>query len=686
MPDYTAENIRNIALAGHAGSGKTSLTEALLAKAGVIGQAGSVENGDTVSDFTDEEKHHGHSLFATPVHCDYQKAHINIIDTPGYPDFIGHAISVIPAVETMGIVIDAAAGIESVTRRMMERAERRKLCRMIIVNKIDAENIDLPGLVAQIQETFGSECLPINLPTGGGTGVVDCFFNHEDGESDLGSVAEAHTAIVDQVVEVDEELALAYLDGEEVTKEQLHDAFEAALRQGHVIPICFTSARRHEDHSATTGIAELLDLIVKLAPSPLEGNPRPFLRGDDEEEFHATAKADDHVLAHVFQVNIDPFVGKLSLFRVHQGTVAASSQLYVGDARKPIKVGHIFKLQGKDHIEVKEAIPGDIIAIAKVEDIHRNSVLHDVQDTEHIHLREIRYPEPMQGLAITAKKRGDEQKIGDALNKLAEQDATFRVTRDATTQETVIHGMGDLHMRVILEMLKDRYHVEVDTKPPKIAYRETITKNAEGHHRHKKQTGGAGQFGEVYLRVEPLERGAGFEFSNDTFGGSIPSQFIPAVEKGVRQVLEQGAIAGYPFQDVKVSVYDGKYHPVDSKEVAFVAAGKRAFLDAINKAKPVLLEPCVEVEVTVPSNFMGDITSDLSGKRGRIQGTDMVGSETAIVKAIVPLSEVSNYQSQLKSVTGGQGSYTMEFSHYDAVPGNVQQQIMAEYKPTEEED
>ncbi len=688
MPTYTTADIRNIALVGHANAGKTSLVEAMLFKAGAIHHVGLVEKGTTVSDYTDEEKHHGHSLMLSVMHADYQGKRLNIIDTPGYPDFVGHAISGLPAVETVLVVINAAAGIEPNARRMMEQAKQRRLCRMIVVNRIDADNIDLPALLSQIQETFGKECLPINLPTGNGTGVVDVF-NKAQGQADFGDVESAHTAIVDQVVEVDEALMAKYLEQGEVSPEQLHDPFEKALREGHLVPVCFTCARRSDNPEESVGVAELLDVIANLAPSPLEGNPRPFIMGEvanNGHEIHAVPDPDKPVLAHVFNINIDPFVGKLGIFRIHQGTVTRDSQLFIGDGRKPFKVGHLLSLQGKEHREIDSGVPGDICAVAKVEGIHFDTVLHTSHDLDHVHLKPLAFPEPMFGLAITAKSRGDEQKIADALAKLDEEDPTFKITRDPTTHETVIHGLGELHLRIILEKLRNRYKVDVETRPPKIAYRETIMSKAEGHHRHKKQTGGAGQFGEVFLRVEPLERNAGFEFVNDVFGGAIPSQFIPAVEKGVRQVLNSGAIAGYPLQDVRVSVYDGKHHPVDSKEVAFVTAGKRAFIDAITKANPVILEPIVNLEVTVPASKLGDVTGDLSGKRGRILGTDMLPGDMAVIKAQVPLAEVTNYQNQLKSVTGGQGSYTMEFSHYDPAPSNVQQQIAAQYKPGEEED
>ena len=686
MPSYTTSDIRNVAIVGHASSGKTTLVEALMHQAGVIGHMGEVEQGTTLSDFSDEEKAHGHSLFNSILHCDHAGVHLNLIDTPGAPDFLGQPITAFPAVETAVLVIDAAAGIESVTRRLFQRITERKLCCMIVINKIDAVGADLPALIAQIQETFGKGCLPINLPASGGQQIVDCFFN-PDGDSDFSSVSDAHTALVDQVVEVDEELMAKYLEQGEIQAEQLHAPFETALRQGHLVPVCFTAAHPHHDPGNPVGVKELLDVFEQLAPNPTEGNPRPFIKGEDDtgEEFHAEPNPDTHALAHVFNVRIDPFVGKLCAFRIHQGKINKDSQLYIGDpkegeSKRPFKVGHLFKMQGKEHVEINDAIPGDIAAVAKVDEIHRDAVLHDHHDEDRIHLRPLTLPAPMQGLAITPKKRGDEQKIGDALARIQEEDPTFTVTHDQTTKETVIYGLGELHLRIILERLANRYHVEVDTKPPEIAYRETITQKAEGHHRHKKQTGGAGQFGEVYLRIEPMDRDAGFEFSNDIFGGAIPNQFIPAVEKGVREAMEEGAIAGYPMQDVKVSVYDGKHHPVDSKEVAFVTAGKRAFLEAVQNASPVLLEPMVSMDVTVPSDYMGDVTGDLSGKRGRIQGTDVLAGGQALIHAIAPLSEVANFQSQLKSMTGGQGSFTMEFSHYDPMPAHMQEQIVSRTK------
>jgi elongation factor G len=453
------------------------------------------------------------------------------------------------------------------------------------------------------------------------------------------------------------------------------------MDEGHLVPILFADAKNE------VGVKELLDAIAKHFPSPEEGNLRPFVSGAgaDERPFKYWNDASKPLLAHVFKVTTDPFVGKLAVFRVHQGKCSGQSQVFIGHSKKSVKLGHVFHLQGKEHKEADQVIAGDIGAVAKIEEIRLNDVLHDDHALDNVHLKPHPFPTPMYGLAVTPKARGDEQKISTFLSKLTEEDPTFKWHTDRQTHEVVINGLGELHLRLVLERFKNR-GLQVETKPPKIAYRETILQNAEGHHRHKKQTGGAGQFGEVFLRVEPLERGKGFEFADEIFGGAIPGQFVPAIEKGVRELLEQGAIAGYPIQDVKVTVYDGKHHPVDSKEVAFKTAGKYAFRDAMMKAKPVLLEPIVNMEVTVPEDKVGTITGDLSGKRGRIQGQDFVGGGMAVVKAQAPLAEVMQYQSQLKSVTGGQGSFAMELSHYEPVPPQVQQQIAAQYKPKAEEE
>ena len=683
MASYSTENIRNIALVGHSGSGKTTLIESMLYRSGAISSAGSVEKGNTVSDFDAQEKAYKHSLNSTIVSMDYHGGHINLIDTPGYPDFMGRALAVLPAVETCAVVINAQTGIEMITRRMMDIAKDRGLDRLIIVNKIDAEQVDLEKLMIQIKETFGSECLPINLPAENNQKVVDCFFSPSGDETDFSSVSEAHTQIVDQVVELDEVLMEIYLEqGQEISPEQLHDPFEQSLREGHLVPVCFVSAK------TGAGLDELLEIFTRLMPNPNEGNPPQFLKGEgnDSVPIEVIPDAGKHVLAHVFKINVDPFVGKLAIFRIHQGTINKDSQLFIGDGRKPFKVGHLFKLQGKEHTEVVSGMPGDICAVNKVDDVHFDAVLHDSHDEDHIHLRSLNFPPPMYGLAIEVKSRGDEQKISDALHKIIEEDPSLIIEHHANMNETVMRGIGELHLRVILDKLKDQYHIDVKTRPPRIAYRETITSKAEGHHRHKKQTGGAGQFGEVSLKVQPLPRGGGFEFVDKIAGGVIPRQFMPAVEKGIQKVLDEGVISGYPLQDIQVTIVDGKHHSVDSKEVAFVAAGKKAFIDAILKSKPVVLEPVVNITITAPSNAMGDITADLSGKRGRISHTEaMVGGFT-LISGTVPLSELDNYQSRLKSLTGGTGSFSVEFSHYHQVQSKIQKELVAAYRPKQDED
>ena len=680
---YNTDGIRNIALAGQASAGKTTLFEALLHAGGAIQTAGSIERGSTVSDHDPMEKERQHSMAASIASIDHGEVHVNLIDTPGFPDFRGPTLSALAAVETCAIVVDAVAGITHTTRRLMERAGQRDLCRLLVINKIDHEGVDLENIVEALRDEFGKECLPINLPAGGATAVVDCFFR-PNGNADFSSVAEAHQQIIDQVVEINEAVMGHYLDDGEsgLSGEELHDAFEQCLREGHLVPICFVSAR------TGVGVKELLDMTIKLLPNPDEGNPPPFVKGSGANAQPIRAEADPrkHVIADVFKIVNDPFVGKLGVFRVYQGTVRKDTQLFIDDGKKPFKVGHLFRLKGKDHVEIEQAIPGDIAAVAKIEDIHFDAVLHDSHDEDQIHLKPLDFPQPMFGLAVEPAHKGQEQKLATALTRLGEEDPCFRVEHSKELNETIIRGLSDLHLKLMLERMKERYGVEVTTRPPRIAYRETIGAKAEGHHRHKKQTGGAGQFGEVYLRIEPLPRGGGFEFTDEIKGGTIPGQFIPAIEKGVRQVLEHGAIAGYQLQDVRVTVYDGKYHPVDSKEVAFVSAGKKAFLDAIAKARPQVLEPIVNLDVTVPDSHMGDVTGGLASKRARINGTDSLRGGEIVIKAQVPLAEVADYQTELKAMTGGQGRYAIEFSHYEPVPAQVQKQLTESYKPRGEED
>jgi elongation factor G len=676
----STERIRSLSLAGHAGAGKTTLFEAMLHAGGALNSMGSVEKGSTVSDNDPMERARGHSIDASIASIERNGFRIHLVDTPGYADFRGPALAALAATDTVAIVVNAANGIEHGTRSMMAHAKERGLARLLIVNRIDAEGVNLSALVDDLRTEFGNECLPVNLPASHGHAVRDAFFQ-KGGDSDFSSPGEAHQQLIDQVVEIDDGVMEHYLDkGEDaLTAAELHDALEHCLRDGHLVPIVFTSARDG------VGVSELLELIERILPCPNETNPPPF-HDDKGIRFDVAADAGKHVVADVFKIVNDPFVGKLGVFRVWQGTVRKDSQLLVDDGRKPFKVAHLFRLKGKDHVEVDEALPGDIVAVAKVDDIHFDAVLHDAADESRIHLQPCPFPSPMFGLAVEPAHKGQEQKLAQALARLAEEDPCFVVEHHAEVNQTVIRGLSDLHLKLMLERMKSRYDVDVITHPPRIAYRETIGGKAEGHHRHKKQTGGAGQFGEVFLRVEPLERGAGFVFSDDTKGGVIPNQFMPAIEKGIRQAMDAGAVAGYPMQDVRVSVYDGKHHPVDSKEVAFISAGRKAFLDAVSRARPVVLEPVVDLEVSIPGPSVGDVTGGLASRRAQIMGTDSLRGGETLIKARVPLAELADFPTQLKAMTGGQGRYAMDFSHYDTVPPGVQKKLVEAWKPKAEED
>jgi len=669
-------DIRNVVLLGHGGSGKTSLAEAMLHKTGATSRLGSVDDKTSTCDFYEEEKEHHHSILSAIVHVEHAGKLINIIDTPGYPDFTGPAITSIPAAETAILVIGATAGIETNTRKMFQLAREANKPVVIVINKMAAENVEVGELIGTIQETFGSQCRCANLPGADKNSVIDCLVN-AGGDSPVADVAQAHTDLIESVIEADDALMERYLGGEEIGADQVASVFVKALSAGTVMPIVFTEARNE------VGITELLDVIAKYTPSPIEAAPAKLVAGETTTEVKADSNGP--LAGLVFRVGFDPRSNmKYSTIRIFSGTLKSDTNMMYNDEKKGLRPGHILKSQGGEHAEVPAGVAGDLVTLAKIEELRVGDLIHDGR----IHGRFVMppVPQPMFSLALEPASRGDEQKIGGALERLSEEDLCFKTTRDPQTKELVAQGLGELHLRIVLEKMEKRFKLAVHTKEPKIPYRETITGKAEGHYRHKKQTGGAGQFGEVYLRVEPAERNSDppMQFSWDIFGGSIPGQYEPAIIKGINDVMQTGVVAGYPLQDVKVSVYDGKYHPVDSKEVAFRAAGKGAFIDAVSKAKPALLEPIVNMEVTIPAENVGDITGDLSSKRGRVVGQEMLPGNFIVIKAQVPLSEVTQYTSQLKSVTGGRGSYAMTLSHYEPVPPNVQQQIVAAHKKAQE--
>ncbi len=677
------ESIRSIALVGHGGAGKTSLAEALLARTGAIAAAGSVDKRNTVCDFDPQEKTAGHSLNSALASCDWRGVRLQFIDTPGYPDFAGPAIAALAAVDTALVVINAQTGIELATERMMKWSAARGLCRMIVINKIDADNVDLSALVGDIRARFGKECMLLDLPAHQRHDVVEVL-GHDSGDADFESIAAAHRALIDQIVEEDETLLARYLDdGKDPSVGELHAPFERALAAGHLVPVMFVSAK------TGAGIDELLQLLATLAPDPTEGNPPPFYRGEPggpAEAFRAVPDPDLHVLAHVFKLVADPYMGKVGVFRVHQGTVKRDMQLFVGSGRRAFRVTHLYRLQGKDYVEVDSLVAGELGAVAKVEEIEFDAVLHDSHDEDHIHLKPLEFPLPMQGLAVETRRRGDEQRLFEVLHKLELEDPCFVVERHPGGNETVIRGLGEMHLRAKLERMASQYKLELATSPPSIPYRETITRSAEAVYRHKKQSGGAGQFGEVALRIEPLPRGAGFEFVDAVKGGTIPGVFIPAVEKGVRQALDAGVISGQPVVDLRVTVHDGKHHPVDSKEVAFVSAGRRATVKAIREAAAIVLEPIVSIEVTALDSAIGDLTGDLRARRGHVTGTGTRGAGMTVINGEIPLAELADYQSRLKSLTGGHGSYDVEFARYAPLPAGLQQKLVAQHKAHDDED
>jgi elongation factor G len=698
MAKYKVEDIRNIAICGHGSAGKTTLVDTLLHKTGTLNRQGSVDDGTSVCDFDEEEKHHKYTIEATVTHFEHAGKRFNVIDTPGYPDFLGQTISALYGVDTAAIVINAAAGIEVNTRRVFAEAKNVGIGRMIVINKLDSENIDFPALVESIQEVFGAECVLLNVPIGLGgklSAVASTLTPPADTSGAVIDPADINQSLIESIVMADEEMMEAYLEGNMPTSEQLSKLLVQAVAEGSLVPILCVSGK------TGTGLAELLDAMAMCALPPTA--VRRTARNAAGEDVDVKADPAGPLVAQVFKTRIDPFVQKLSFIRVFSGTLKKDSNVPATGARKGLKIAQLLELQAGETAPVDDAIAGSIVAVVKMEDLHTGMTLGDLA------MPALKFPTPMVGLAVTPKSRNDQTKLSGALQKLVEEDRTFRRDLDMQTKETVITGMSELHLQILQERLKRRDKVEVDTKPPKIPYRETIQANAEGSYRHKKQSGGSGQFAEVHIRMFPLPSGTNIEeyatkehfpsmktphydeennflWIDSIVGGTIPSNFMPAVEKGFRDRLERGVIAGYRVQNVCVEVHFGKDHPVDSNEQAFKTASSMAFRNVFQQARPALLEPIVKIEVTVPAAKVGDINSDMSSRRGRPLGIDSAGGGMQTVSAEVPLAEVMTYNRTLASVTGGQGSYTIEFSHYDVVPPNVQQEVIKAAQLKEEEE
>jgi len=698
MAKYQVADIRNIVLCGHGSTGKTTLVDKFLTTTKTINRPAGVDDGTSICDFDEEEKQHRYSIEATLVHFDHAGRHFQVIDTPGYPDFIGQTIGAMRGVDTAAIVINAQAGIEVNTRRVFAEAKKAGLGRMIVINKMDSENINFPALLEHIRELFGKGCMLLNVPVGQGHEFREVAGVLKPPGSSSGALidpAELSESLLESIIEVDEEVTMRYFEGTPPTDEELARLIVQAVAEGHLIPMVCVSGK------TGVGLPELLDALALCALPP--DRVKRVATSAAGEEVEVKADPAGPLVAQVFKTRIDPFVQKLSFIRVYSGTLKRDTTVPMVGARRGVKIGPLLDVQADETEQIDEVGPGGITAVAKTEELKTGSTLGEVT------MPPLPFPTPMVGLAVSPKARGDETKLSSSLQKIVEEDSTFRRDLDAQTKEMVITGMSELHLQILRERLKRRDKVEVETREPKIPYRETVQANAEGSYRHKKQTGGRGQFGEVHIRMVPLPKVVNMEeyatkqrfpslknyhydaennflWIDSVVGGTIPSNFMPAVEKGFRDRLERGVIAGYKVQNVCVEVFFGKHHPVDSSEQAFKTAASMAFRNVFQQAKPALLEPIVKLEVTVPSKNVGDINSDMSGRRGRVLGMDSAGGDLQTVIAEVPLAEVTTYARSLSSITGGQGSYAIEFSHYDIVPGNVQQEIIAKAQMKEEEE
>ncbi len=699
MSKYTPENIRNIVLCGHGGSGKTTLADAFLNVTGTVKRPASVDDGTSICDFDDEEKAHKYTIETSCVNFNWEGKHFDLFDSPGYPDFIGGAIGAMGASDTAAIVVNASAGIEVNTRRVFAEAKKAGLGRMVIISKMDGDNIEFDKLIDSIHSVFGQEAALFNVPIGHGadfSGVVDVL-NPTEAAGALIDPNDLHESLIESIVSVDDAAMERYFEGELPNAEEMAKLIAKGVKDEVLIPVFCVSAK------TGVGVKELLSALAAFAlPSNVIERTAKNAEGEDVV---VEPNPEGAVVAQVFKTRIDPFVQKINYMRVYSGTLKTGSNVPLVGSRKGVKIAQLYEVQANELTPVDEATPGMIVAVTKTEELKTCGTLGEVE------MPTFAFPTPMVGLAAFPKSRGDEAKVSIALGKLAEEDSTFKVERNDQTKQLVITGMSELHLQILQERLKRRDKVELDTKEQKIPYRETIQQKAEDSYRHKKQSGGAGQFGEVHIRMYPFPGGTDpEEFATDksrfpslkewkyfpennflwvdsVVGGSIPANFMPAIEKGFKDCMENGVLAGYQVQDLCIEVHFGKYHPVDSNEQAFRTAAKGAFKATFAKARPSLLEPIVNLDVTVPVDKVGDVNSDIvAARRGRPLGVEDAGGGFQTVKAEVPFAEITTYSRTLASMTGGQGSYTIEFNRYDVVPGNIQNEVVAKAEKHEDED
>jgi elongation factor G len=686
MKVYDAPSIRNVAIVGHGGCGKTSLVSALLFDAGAVNRLGRVDDGTTVTDFDPDETERKISLLAAPAFAEWKKAKINVLDAPGYANFLSEARAALRVSDAAIVVVDAVAGVEVQTEKVWGFTEEYGLARLIVVNRMDRENASFERALENVQAAFGRAALPVTMPVGEAKafqGIVDLvsekahvYADDASGQFELADVPSAQRQaakawrekLVEMVAESNEELMEEFFEKGTLSQEQLAKGLRQAVAAGRICPVMPASALLN------VGVHAVLDAIVDLLPSPADRGDTAGTDPATKEGATRPPAADAPLSAFVFKTLVDPHAGRISLFRVYSGTLKADSNVHNTTRDSAERVGSLLLLQGKAQTQVPEIQAGDIGAVAKLKDTQTGDTLADKANP--IVYPPVVFPEPATTFAIEPKTRGDDDKISTALQRLLEEDPVLRVSRDAQTHEMLLSGMGQLHIEVVVARLRKRYKVEVNLRKPKIPYRETIKASAEAHGRHKKQTGGHGQFGDCRIRLKPLPRGEDFKFVDDIFGGSIPKNFIPAVEKGIQEARLKGFLAGYPMVDFQVELYDGQYHDVDSSEMSFKIAGSLAFKDGVPKCRPTILEPIMSVEIAVPDEYAGPVMGDLSSRRGRPQGMEPKGS-LQVIKAEVPLAEMLSYDAELTSMTGGRGSYHMEMDHYDEVPAQLQEKIIA---------
>ncbi|MBI5056672.1 MAG: elongation factor G [Nitrospirae bacterium] len=690
--NFDVEKIRNIAVIAHGGAGKTSLVEAILFDSKMTDRLGTIQDGTTVTDFETEEIERKISISSSSAFCNWNSHRINLIDTPGYINFIEDTKCCLSAIDGAIVIVSALSGVKAETEKIWQFACRYEIPRLVFINKMDRENANFKMALSDLEKSYGSTAIPLNIPIGTENdfeGVIDLVnlkaVTYKNGAPSEGPIPDAYKTeveeyrkmLIEKIAELNDALLEKYLEGGELT----NDEIKKGIREGSItrrfIPVVCGSATRN------IGIHQLLDTVILCLPSPEEKANITPINGKDPKtgnEIKRKAAASEPLSARVFKTIADPFAGKLTLFRVYSGVLKADSTVYNSTRDNKEKMGNIFYLLGKKQVPVKEVGPGEIAAVAKLKDFQTGDTISDVANP--ILFEPVQFSDPMISYAIEPKTRGDEEKVSTALHRMLEEDPTLKFHRDADTKEMILAGMGQVHLEVTLEKLKRKFGVDVLMKTPKIPYRETIKAASSAQGRYKKQSGGRGQYGDCWIKIEPLPRGAGFEFVDNIVGGVIPRQYIPAVEKGIIESMKDGLIAGYPVIDIRATLYDGSYHTVDSSEMAFKIAGSMALKNATQNAKPIILEPIVKIEVITPDESLGNVIGDLNSKRGKVQGVEPQAGGNQKIMALVPMAEILTYANQLNSLTSGRGIYTMEASHYEEVPSHLAQKIIAQKAET----